>query len=342
VTSTSSILRDNSKALYQPWREDAFRADEYVQALAPAEKWMLRTLLQAAFVCSQRPYLPDDDTRLWVLAGCDSRSQWDQHSASVRSLFTPIEIDGQRLLSQKKLVEDWDRMSKVRSARAEAGRKGGLAKSETQAVDEEKENRKEAKQTEEKRSEVREVNSLPMASNSLATVKTGDESASPISSPPSSLISVGSNAAWAQEPTASKPAAVLTTPPSPPATPPAPGLLPAADSASVHNPVAVGAAGGAGGVGDKEKTKDAGQVKTDPAVEHLQGVCFELTEKLPKFADVQSLLARFPVAEIEAAFRDYADNASTDTDFAEKLFFADGGGSAVILARRRRQSDDRD
>ena len=179
MTSTSSLLRDNSKALYQPWREEAFRADEYVQALAPIERWMLRALLQAAFVCSQRPYLPDDDARLCVLAGCESRDQWDQHSANVRLLFTPIELDGHKLLSHKKLVEDWDRMSKVRLARVESGRKGGLAKSEAtnhQHGDEEKENRKEAKQTEPNqpnRSEVREVSSLPIASNSLAIGKVG-------------------------------------------------------------------------------------------------------------------------------------------------------------------------
>jgi hypothetical protein len=128
MTSTSSILRDNSKALYQPWREEAFRADEYVQALTPVEKWMLRALLQAAFVCSQRPYLPDDDGRLWILAGCESREQWDQHKAAVRSMFTPVERNGERLLSQKKLIEDWDRIHEAHTARVEAGRKGGRAK----------------------------------------------------------------------------------------------------------------------------------------------------------------------------------------------------------------------
>jgi hypothetical protein len=186
--STSSILRDNSKALYQPWREEAFRADEYVQALAPVEKWMLRALLQAAFVCSQRPYLPDDDARLWVLAGCDSQEQWDQHKVAVRALFTPIQLDGQKLLSQKKLIEDWDRMSKVRSARAEAGRKGGLAKGDANNCQygySEKEKQTEGKQMEAKqtelsepnqpnRSELTEVSSLPIASNRLTIARVSE------------------------------------------------------------------------------------------------------------------------------------------------------------------------
>ena len=120
------------------------------------------------------------------MAGCESRNQWDQHSAAVRSLFTPIELDGQKLLSQKKLVHDWDRLSKVRLARAEAGRKGGLAKSEANHQDDDsvKANGTEAKATEGKateekptepnltnRSEVREVTCLPIASNSPAIAR---------------------------------------------------------------------------------------------------------------------------------------------------------------------------
>jgi hypothetical protein len=115
------------KALYQPWREEAFRADEYVQSLSHIQQWMYRSLLQAAFYCSERPYLPDDDARLWSLAGCESREQWDQHKEAVRARFTPIELDGQKLLSHKKLIEDWDRALKTQLARAESGRKGGLS-----------------------------------------------------------------------------------------------------------------------------------------------------------------------------------------------------------------------
>lgn len=199
--STSSILRDNSKALYQPWREEAFRADEYVQALAPIERWMLRALLQAAFVCSQRPYLPDDDARLCVLAGCESREQWDQHSAAVRSLFTPIELDGQKLLSQKKLVEDWERINRVRSARAEAGRKGGSSKSDTTNQQDgygEKEKQTEEKQTEltepnqPNRSEVTEVSSLAIAGNCLPIAMVGrlDGRSASADAPPSGTQSV--------------------------------------------------------------------------------------------------------------------------------------------------------
>jgi hypothetical protein len=207
--STSSILRDNSKALYQPWREEAFRADEYVQALAPIERWMLRALLQAAFACSQRPYLPDNDARLWVLAGCESRVQWDQHSSAVRSLFTPIELDGQKLLSQKKLVEDWDRMNRVRSARAEAGRKGGSSKSHAnnhQDGDGEKEKQTEAKQSEPtepnqpNRSEVTEVSCLPIA-------RVGGLAGGTVGSTPS-----GTNAVTAEMPAALSSGLVFSLP----------------------------------------------------------------------------------------------------------------------------------
>jgi len=39
-----------------------------------------------------------------------------------------IERNGERLLSQKKLIEDWDRIHEAHTARVEAGRKGGRAK----------------------------------------------------------------------------------------------------------------------------------------------------------------------------------------------------------------------
>lgn len=115
------------KPLYQPWSEEAFRADIQVMAMAPRQRWMYRTLLQAAFFCSTRPYLPDDDAQLWMLAGCESLKQWERDKYVVRAMFTPVEMDGVRLLSQKRLLADWTRIAEKRQALAEAGRKGGQA-----------------------------------------------------------------------------------------------------------------------------------------------------------------------------------------------------------------------
>jgi hypothetical protein len=115
----------NSKAWYQPWSEEQFRADSDVQVMNCFEKWMYRTLCQVAFVCSTRPYLPDDDGQLWKLAQCESRKHWDKHKANVRAMFTVVERDGVRLLARKRILEDWGRLVRKRQQLAENGRKGG-------------------------------------------------------------------------------------------------------------------------------------------------------------------------------------------------------------------------
>jgi len=118
----------NRKPLYQPWNEEAFRADLQVGAMLPIQRWMYRTLLQSAFFHSTRPFLPDDDAQLWLLAGCENRKQWDRHKDVVRGMFAQIEIDGERLLSRRRLLADWERIEEKRRALAEAGSKGGRAK----------------------------------------------------------------------------------------------------------------------------------------------------------------------------------------------------------------------
>jgi hypothetical protein len=125
--SEQIVSEAKRKPLYQPWNEEAFRADLHVGAMAPTQRWMYRTLLQAAFFHSTRPYLPDDDAQLWLLAGCESPKQWERNKDVVRVMFTPVEVGGERLLSQKRLLADWNRIEEKREALAEAGRKGGKA-----------------------------------------------------------------------------------------------------------------------------------------------------------------------------------------------------------------------
>lgn len=125
--TTSSFLQDNTKAMYQPWRHSAFKAEIFVQAMKPIERWMYATLLHEEFDYSTRPYLPDDDAILWMLAGCESRKQWDQHKVAVRAMFTSIEVDGKPMLSHKKVLADWSRMQESLAAKREAGRIAGIA-----------------------------------------------------------------------------------------------------------------------------------------------------------------------------------------------------------------------
>jgi hypothetical protein len=125
--STASALRDKTKCLYQPWRNDAFMADEYVQVMTPIQRWMYRTLLQAAFTCRERPYLPDDDARLWVLAGCENQQQWEINKVMIRACFTPKVIDGIPLLGHKATLDDWERMQNALAVRRESASVAGKA-----------------------------------------------------------------------------------------------------------------------------------------------------------------------------------------------------------------------
>lgn len=110
------------KALYQPWNDEEFMADYDVQAMKDTERWMYRSLLQASFFCSTRPYLPNDDAKLWRLAGCDSLLKWNRNKVQVLKKFEAISKDGQKLLFQKRVERDWERESKYRDKLSSAQR----------------------------------------------------------------------------------------------------------------------------------------------------------------------------------------------------------------------------
>jgi hypothetical protein len=92
---------------------------------------MYRTLLQAAFFHSTRPHLPDDDAQLWLLAGCESPKQWERNKEAVRAMFTTVDVNGVSLLSQKRLLADWDRLEEKRQMLSENGRRGRKAQLES-------------------------------------------------------------------------------------------------------------------------------------------------------------------------------------------------------------------
>jgi uncharacterized protein YdaU (DUF1376 family) len=116
----------NKKPLYQPWNEEEFLSDVRVRGLTCVQRWMYRTLLQAAFFHSTRPYLPNDDRILWVLAGCESLEQWRANRDSVLELFT-FSHDS-KLLGNKRVIEDWQRLEESREKMAELGRKSAAVK----------------------------------------------------------------------------------------------------------------------------------------------------------------------------------------------------------------------
>jgi len=115
------------KPNYFPWNEDDFSGNIKVRFMTPAQRWMYRTLLCSAFFESTRPHLPDDDSVLWMIAGCESQEQWNENKEPVRAMFFQIRDGRRKLLGHPRLVSDWNALVKTRLDWIEKSRKGGAA-----------------------------------------------------------------------------------------------------------------------------------------------------------------------------------------------------------------------
>lgn len=116
------------KGKYQPWSHEEFVSDPRVRRMTPLARKTYMTLLHEAFVCSTRPYLPDDDEELELLADCSSPEEWRSVQVVVLGMFRREEVDGQDVLCNKRLVQDWDTLLDIREKRSEAGKASGLAR----------------------------------------------------------------------------------------------------------------------------------------------------------------------------------------------------------------------
>jgi uncharacterized protein YdaU (DUF1376 family) len=119
---------ENSKPLYQPWNDEEFWADPWVrQVMNRLQRMMYKNLLNQTFFCSTRPYLPDDDDELWLLADCESKEEWLDNKEVVLKRF---HSENGRL-ANKRVLDDWARVVEKRAElhekRAVAGRRGGIA-----------------------------------------------------------------------------------------------------------------------------------------------------------------------------------------------------------------------
>lgn len=123
-----TMLDESSKANYQPWRQEEFNADIRVRKMTVVQRWMYKTLLQEAWVCSTRPHLPDSDDDLWMLADCESEEQWQENKTAVLRMFEKVQIDGVSLLVHKRIQSDWERLLEKREIKSEAGRVGAAAR----------------------------------------------------------------------------------------------------------------------------------------------------------------------------------------------------------------------
>lgn len=122
-------MASKEKPQYQPWNEEEFQADVFVRGMTWLQRHLYRTLLQASFFHSTRPYLPNDDEVLWVLSGSESLEMWQAHKARILKRFQPCEHDA-TLLENKRVTADWFNWKDVRDEAVESGRDGGRASAE--------------------------------------------------------------------------------------------------------------------------------------------------------------------------------------------------------------------
>ena len=126
--------KKTSAQKYQPkyifWHELEFMGDQQVAVgMSNLQRHFYRALCIQGMFCSTRPYLPDDDNQLWVLADAGSLKVWQENRDAVLVKFQPVEVGGVKVLAHKRLLRDWDLLLKDHNKKVKAGRAGGFAKS---------------------------------------------------------------------------------------------------------------------------------------------------------------------------------------------------------------------
>jgi uncharacterized protein YdaU (DUF1376 family) len=109
---------------YVMWHEKDFAADTYVsRVMRPLDRHFYRALIIASCFNSERPFLPNDDAQLWILADAESLHQWLSHKDVVMHKFT-LTQDGEHW-QHKRILADWQLMQDAHQKYVERGRKGG-------------------------------------------------------------------------------------------------------------------------------------------------------------------------------------------------------------------------
>ncbi len=103
-------------------------ADRKVRRMSPTAVKTYMMLLHEAFVCETRPNLPDDDRELESMAFCETQEEWMAIKDEVLSMFEKSIVDGVKVLTRKRLVDDWNHLQEIREKRAEAGKEGAEAR----------------------------------------------------------------------------------------------------------------------------------------------------------------------------------------------------------------------
>jgi len=119
--------KKTSSQKYQPkyifWHELEFMGDEQVaMGMSSLQRHFYRALCIKGMFCSTRPYLPNDDNLLWLLADAGSSQVWLENKDAVLVKFQPVEIEGVKLLAHKRLLRDWELLLKDHKKRVKGGK----------------------------------------------------------------------------------------------------------------------------------------------------------------------------------------------------------------------------
>ena len=117
---------------YQFWHEQDFSSDELVAyGMDWLQRHLYRTLLQKAFSCSTRPYLPSSDDLLWLLADAGSKDRWMENKGPIMVKFQLVKIAGVEVWAHKRLLRDWALLTEHHAKKVKAGRNGGHRKAKS-------------------------------------------------------------------------------------------------------------------------------------------------------------------------------------------------------------------
>jgi hypothetical protein len=110
------------KPKFIPWFEDDFRADRLVQRMTPVQRAYCRNLTLESYYNPLRPYLPVDDNVLWILADAPTIEDWLAAKAAVLLKFEKVvRDDGQEVFLNKRVLEEWEKMTELLDQRKRAG-----------------------------------------------------------------------------------------------------------------------------------------------------------------------------------------------------------------------------
>jgi hypothetical protein len=122
---TSKLNGQEYQPPYQFWHEADFWSDECVsRGMTFMQRHLYRALLQAAFYCSTRPYLPMSDDELWKLADAGSLENWIQSKDAILVKFQEKTLKGNvKVLSHKRLMRDWIKL--IQGSEKQSNRRRG-------------------------------------------------------------------------------------------------------------------------------------------------------------------------------------------------------------------------